>query len=55
MQNKQSKRVKINFETINGCNYKIIPPEKITESNVRIKKEMEKNKKIKRYKHEQPN
>lgn len=37
-----SKRVKINFETINEGKYKIIPPEKIAESNSRIKEAMKK-------------
>lgn len=37
-----SKRIKINFETINKGEYEIIPPEKITESNARIKKAMKK-------------
>ena len=36
------KRVKINFETINKGNYKIIPAEKIDESRRRIKSEMKK-------------
>jgi hypothetical protein len=35
-----SKRVKINFETVNEGKYEIIPPEKVTESNARIIKEM---------------
>ena len=35
-----SKRVKINFETVNEGKYEIIPPEKVAESNARIKKEM---------------
>jgi len=37
-----SKRVKINFETINKGNYEIIPPEKIDESRKRIAKNMRK-------------
>jgi len=35
-----TKRVKINFETVNEGNYEIIPPDKVAESNDRIKKEM---------------
>ena len=35
-----SKRVKIDFESINKGKYEIIPPEKIAETNARIKKEM---------------
>ena len=35
-----SKRVKINIETINKGKYEIIPPEKIAETNARIKKAM---------------
>jgi len=35
-----SKRVKINFETINKGRYEIIPPEKIEESRKRIAKNM---------------
>ena len=35
-----SKRVKINFETINMGNYEIIPTEKIVESNSRLKRVM---------------
>ena len=35
-----SKRVKINFETINKGKYEIIPPEKIAESRERIKQNM---------------
>jgi len=35
-----SKRVKINFETINKGRYEIIPPEKIAESRERIKQNM---------------
>jgi len=35
-----SKRVKINFETVNEGKYAIIQPEKVAESNARIKKEM---------------
>ena len=42
-----SKRVKINFETINEGKYEIIPPEKIAESNARIKKAMKEIKKRK--------
>ena len=38
----RSKRVIINFETINGGNYEIIPPEKIAESSARINKAMKK-------------
>ena len=44
-----SKRIKINFETINKGNYEIIPPQEIAESNARIKKAMKKFiKKLKR-------
>lgn len=35
-----SKRIKINFETINKGKYEIIPPKEIAESNARIKKAM---------------
>jgi hypothetical protein len=35
-----SKRIKINFETINKGKYEIIPPQEIAESNARIKKAM---------------
>lgn len=42
-----SKRVKINFETITKGEYEIIPPEKIAESNARIKKAMKEFKKRK--------
>jgi hypothetical protein len=35
-----SKRVKINFETVNKGRYEIIPPEKIAESRERIKQNM---------------
>jgi hypothetical protein len=35
-----SKRVKINFETINKERYEIIPPEKVEESRERIKQNM---------------
>ena len=35
-----SKRIKINFETVNGDNYKVIPPEDIAKTNERIKKEI---------------
>ena len=42
---KRSNRVIINFETINGGNYEIIPPEKIAESNARIRNAMKKFKK----------
>jgi len=35
-----SKRVKINFESVNKGKYTIIPPEDIAESNERIKKAM---------------
>jgi predicted component of type VI protein secretion system len=35
-----SKRVKINFETINKGRYEIIPPEKVAESRERIKQNM---------------
>lgn len=40
-----SKRVKINFETINKGKYEVIPPEKIAETNARIKKAMKEFKK----------
>ena len=36
----KSKRIKINFDTINGDNYQLIPQKDIAESNDRIKKEM---------------
>lgn len=42
-----SKRVKISFETINEGKYEIIPPEKIAETNERIKKAMKEFKKRK--------
>ncbi len=35
-----SKRVKINFETVNKGRYNIIPPEKIAESRKRIAENM---------------
>jgi len=35
-----SKRVKINFETVNKGKYEIIPPEKIAESRKRIAENM---------------
>ncbi len=35
-----SKRVKINFESINKGRYEIIPPEKVAESRERIKQNM---------------
>jgi hypothetical protein len=35
-----SKRVKINFESINKERYEIIPPEKVEESRERIKQNM---------------
>lgn len=35
-----SKRTKISFEIINKGRYQIIPPEKIADSNSRIKKAM---------------
>lgn len=35
-----SKRVKIDFETVNKGRYEIIPPEKIAESRERIKQNM---------------
>jgi len=37
-----SKRVKINFETINKGKYEIIPPDKIAESRERIAENMRK-------------
>lgn len=37
-----SKRIKINFETINKGRYEIIPWEKIHETNKRIKKALRK-------------
>ena len=37
-----SKRIKINFETINKGKYEIIPSEKIHETNKRIKKALRK-------------
>lgn len=37
-----SKRIKINFETVNGGKYEIIPKEKIAETNARIKENMKK-------------
>ena len=40
-----SKRIKINFETVNGDKYDVIPKEKIAETNNRIRESM---KKIKR-------
>jgi hypothetical protein len=43
-----SKRIKINFETVNGKDYKIIPPEKIAEANARIRKAMKKLKENKK-------
>jgi hypothetical protein len=42
-----SKRIKINFETINKCKYEIIPWEKIHETNKRIKGAMRKLRKFK--------
>jgi len=45
--NKSSKRIKIDFESINGDNYTVIPPDKVAESNTRIKEEMKKFKKPK--------
>ena len=36
-----SKRVKINFETVNGDRYEILPPEKVAESRDRIRREMQ--------------
>ena len=35
-----SKRVKINFETVNKGEYEIIPPTKIADSRERIKQNM---------------
>ena len=35
-----SKRVKINFETINKGRYEIIPPEKVAKSREQIKQNM---------------
>ena len=44
-----SKRVKINFETVNKGKYEIIPPEKIAESKKMIAENMRKFiKKLKR-------
>lgn len=37
-----SKRVKINFETINKGKYEIIPPEKMEKSRKRIRENMRK-------------
>ena len=37
-----SRRVRINFETINGRNFSIIDPKLISESNKRIKDRMRK-------------
>lgn len=37
-----SKRVKVNFETINAGKYTIIPAKDIAEINARVKKEMKK-------------
>ena len=39
-QREMSKRVKINFESINKERYEIIPPEKVEESRERIKQNM---------------
>ena len=39
-QQEMSKRVKINFESINKERYAIIPPEKVAESRERIKQNM---------------
>jgi hypothetical protein len=39
-QQEMSKRVKINFESINKERYEIIPPEKVAESRERIKQNM---------------
>lgn len=39
-KNGKTKRVKINFETVNHGRYKIIPPQKVAETNARIKKAM---------------
>lgn len=36
----KSKRIKINFETINKGNYTVIPQNEINETNNRIKKAM---------------
>jgi len=36
-----SKRVKINFETVNGDRYEILSPEKVAESCARIRREMQ--------------
>jgi hypothetical protein len=44
----EKKRYKINSDTINeGVEYSVIPPEKIAESNARIRKHMKK--KVKEY------
>ena len=43
-----AKRIKINFETVNGDNYEIIPPEDIAKTNERIKREMKEFKKRKK-------
>lgn len=43
-----SKRIKINFETVNGDNYEVIPPEDIAKTNERIKKNMKQWKKSKK-------
>ncbi len=37
---KKSKRVKINFNSVNGKNYTIIPPNKINQSRDRIRKSL---------------
>ncbi len=42
---KISKRVKINFESVNGNNFTIIPTNKITKSYKRIKEAMKQFKK----------
>lgn len=44
-----SKRVKINFESLNKDKYEVIPPNKIEETNLRIKKAM------KEFKNSKPN
>jgi hypothetical protein len=40
LKQEMSKRVKINFESINKERYEIIPPEKVAESRERIKQNM---------------
>lgn len=40
LENAKAKKYKINFETVNGNKFEIIPPDKIAASNKRIKEKM---------------